>query len=101
MGNFLSWLNGIQPHQAALIGGCFAALVGATSTVLSGLLRDFLAKAWADKRDHQKSAEEVFRSYAEPLASAVTGLFWRLNELVSTTSVRRALAISQLLPIWV
>ena len=83
MRNFLLWVSGLQAHQAALIGACFAALIGAISTVLSGLLRDFLAKSWSDKRDHQKSAEEVFRSYAEPLASAMTGLYWRLNEMVS------------------
>ncbi len=83
VGSFLLFIGGLQPHQAALIGVFFAAIVGAISVILSTLLRDFLAAWWSSRRGVRNSAEDIFRSYAEPLASASTALFWRLDEIVN------------------
>lgn len=82
MNSLMSWINGLQAHQAALLGAIIAAIVGAIASILTGLARDFAAKAWFDRRDAQKSADGVFRRYAEPLASAMTSLYWRLKEIL-------------------
>jgi len=79
----ISWINGLQTHQAALLGALIAALVGAIANIFTGLVRDFGAKAWFDRRDVQRSSDEVFRRYAEPLASATTSLYWRLKEILA------------------
>ena len=57
-----------------------AALVGALPATLVGFLRDLLWKWWVDRKVTKRSAENVYRRYAEPLASAATSLFWRLKE---------------------
>jgi hypothetical protein len=60
-----------------------AALIGALASIFVGILRDFASKWWSEKREAQKSAEDVYRRYAEPLGSAVTSLVWRLREVFS------------------
>jgi len=81
MNRLVSWINGLPAHQAALLGACIAAVVGAITNILTGLIRDFAAKAWSDQRAGQRAADEIFRSYAEPLGSATTSLYWRLKEI--------------------
>ena len=77
----IQWFNSLPvASQAALIGAAIGALAGALANIATGLLRDFVAKWWTDRREAKKSADEVYRRYAEPLASAVTSLFWRLQE---------------------
>jgi len=60
-----------------------AALIGALASIIVGILRDFVSKWWSQKREAEKSAEDVYRRYAEPLGSAVTSLMWRLREIFS------------------
>lgn len=60
-----------------------AALIGAVASIVVGILRDFVSKWWSEKRASQKSAEDVYRLYAEPLGSAATSLMWRLREIFS------------------
>jgi hypothetical protein len=67
--------------QAALTGAVVGGLAGAIATLLTGVLRDFVAKWWSDRREDRRSADEVYRRYAEPLAAAATSLMWRLNEI--------------------
>lgn len=75
------WFNTLPvASQAALIGALIGALAGALSNIATGVLRDFVAKWWTDRRGARRSADEVYRRYAEPLASSVTSLFWRLKE---------------------
>lgn len=57
-----------------------AAAIGALASILVGIGRDFGAKWWVDRREARKSAEDVYRRYAEPLSLALTSLFWRLRE---------------------
>lgn len=82
MNALISWFNGLQAPQAALLGALVSAIVGAIANISTGLLRDFTAKAWFDRRDAQRSADEVFRRYAEPLAAATISLYWRLREIL-------------------
>lgn len=82
MNTLVSWINGLPAHQAALLGACIAAVVGAIANISTGLIRDFAAKAWSDQRDGQRAADEIFRRYAEPLGSATTSLYWRLKEIL-------------------
>lgn len=71
------WFSNLPvASQAALIG----AAAGALATIATGILRDFIAKWWTDRREAKRSADEAYRRYAEPLASAVTSLMWRLRE---------------------
>ena len=78
----LAWFNQLpSASQAALIGTCVDALVGAIATLLTGILRDFVAKWWSDHRDSQRSSDDIYRGYAEPLAAAATSLMWRLLEV--------------------
>jgi hypothetical protein len=57
-----------------------AALVGALASIIVGFLRDFASKWWSERREAKRSARDIYRRYAEPLASAVSSLFWRLKE---------------------
>ncbi|CNB94468.1 Uncharacterised protein [Yersinia enterocolitica] len=85
MNTLASWIDGLPAHQAALLGAVIAAIVGAIANILTGIIRDFAAKAWSDKKDGQRAANEIFRTYAEPLGSAITSLYWRLKEISSQT----------------
>ncbi len=77
----VQWFNSLPvASQAALIGAAIGALAGALANIVTGVLRDFVAKWWTETREAKKSADEVYRRYAEPLASAVTSLLWRLKE---------------------
>jgi hypothetical protein len=67
--------------QAALTGAIVGGLAGAVGTLVSGVLRDFIAKWWVDSKECNKSADEIYRRYAEPLAAAATSLMWRLEEM--------------------
>jgi len=79
----VQWFNSLPvASQAALIGAVIGALGGALANIMTGVLRDFIAKLWTDRREAAKSADEVYRRYAEPLASAVTSLLWRLKEML-------------------
>ena len=60
-----------------------AAIIGAITSIIVVILRDFAAKLWSDRRETQKSAEDVYCRYAEPLGSATTSLMWRLREIFS------------------
>lgn len=67
--------------QAALTGAVIGGLSGAAATVISGVLRDFVAKSWTDRREDERTSDEIYRRYAEPLAAATTSLLWRLKEI--------------------
>lgn len=70
----IAWFSGLAvPVQAALIG--------ALASIIVGFLRDFVSKWWSEKRKAQKSAEDVYYRYGEPLGVAVTSLMWRLREI--------------------
>jgi hypothetical protein len=78
----IQWFNSLpSPSQAALIGALVGGLAGAAATLLTGVLRDFVAKWWSDRRDENRSADDVYRRYAEPLAISATSLMWRLTEM--------------------
>lgn len=51
--------------QSALLGAVVGGLAGALATLLTGVLRDFVAKSWTDRRDDRRTADEVYRRYAE------------------------------------
>ncbi|HHL2559252.1 TPA: hypothetical protein ACQ31I_001110 [Yersinia enterocolitica] len=50
MNTLASWIDGLPAHQAALLGAVIAAIVGAIANILTGIIRDFAAKAWSDKK---------------------------------------------------
>ena len=78
---FRQWFSSLgAPAQVAVVGAVAGGLAGAVATLLAGILRDFVAKWWTDRREENKSAEDVYRGYAEPLASAAIALLWRLKE---------------------
>ncbi|MDQ3833145.1 MAG: hypothetical protein M3315_05830 [Actinomycetota bacterium] len=71
--------------QAALIGAVAALVVVLLRDVGSRLLFDVLARfffEWRGERsERRKAALAVYSTYADPLASAATSLFWRLREV--------------------
>lgn len=82
MDSAIPWFLALPPaSQAALIAAIVGGLAGAAATLLAGVLRDIAAKWWTDRRGDRRSADEVYRRYAEPLAAAATSLMWRLNEM--------------------
>lgn len=85
MHTLVSWIDGLPAHQLAFLGAFIAAIIGAIANILTGVIRDFMAKAWSDKKDAQRASNEIFRTYAEPLGAAITSLYWRLKEISRQT----------------
>lgn len=60
-----------------------AALIGAGAALLVILARDLALKLWEERRRRRIETLEVFRRYADPLASAASSLLWRLDEILN------------------
>lgn len=58
-----------------------AAIIGAIVTFLGFILRDFVFKILHERRESQKTDFEIYKKYADPLATAATSLLWRLYEI--------------------
>ena len=70
----MTWFNSL-PVQVQ------AAIIAATFTLAGILFRDVVLKAIEARKQHRKNEMEVYRRYADPLASAASSLLWRLNEI--------------------
>ena len=74
----MSWFTSL-PFQVQ------AALIGVVSALAVVLLRDVAVRYLFDRRkeraEKRKAALTVYSTYADPLASAATNLFWRLREV--------------------
>lgn len=68
------WFSALDVRlQAAIIAGV-VALIGI-------LLKDLVIARWQERRSARQTTVSVYRSYADPLASAATSLLWRLHEI--------------------
>lgn len=60
-----------------------AAVIAAAVTLVGILARDVVFRFLQESRETRKSELEIFRRYADPLASAASSVLWRLNEIFS------------------
>lgn len=58
-----------------------AALIAAVVAVAGIFIRDLSLKFAEERRAEKKTELGVYRTYADPLATAAAGLLWRLNEV--------------------
>ena len=75
--SFAEWFNSLNSNIAVVVVGVAAALIGAGSNIICGIVRDR-----SSRRQDKRKAFQVYRSYANPIALAASSLFWRLHELV-------------------
>ncbi|MCK5770298.1 hypothetical protein [Algiphilus sp.] len=70
----MSWIQTLDVKiQAALIAS-FVTLVGI-------FIKDYVFQKLKENRDRSKSTLDVYKKYAEPLATSAESMFWRLNEI--------------------
>ena len=58
-------------------------MVGAVVAIAVLVVRDVLMKLWQQRKERERSAQEVFRKYSDPLASSATSLILRLDEILN------------------
>ena len=68
------WFTSLSPQlQTGIVAGAV--------TLIGILLKDLIITNWKERRSSRQSTLSVYRSYADPLASAASTLFWRLREI--------------------
>ena len=69
----VAWFSGLNPN-------ILSALIAALAAILGVILKDLVVGLWKEQRRERKNTLDIYRSYADPLASAASALFWRLRE---------------------
>lgn len=68
------WFTALSPQlQTGIVAGAV--------TLIGILLKDLIITNWKERRSSRESTLSVYRSYADPLASAASTLLWRLREI--------------------
>lgn len=72
----ISWFLGLDVKLQV-------AFIGVGSALLTIIIKDIALHLWMESRTFRQSAMQVYRNYADPLASASESLFWRLRETLT------------------
>lgn len=70
----------MQSANSMLSPNLLTALIAATGALVGVLLKDWIFKRLEEHRTLDRSREDVYLRYAQPLISASESLLWRLNE---------------------
>lgn len=57
-------------------------LIAAVATLIGIALKDFVLQKVEERNKAKRLALDVYRNYADPIASAASSLFWRLREIL-------------------